>query len=518
MILKTIFRIQQNHRLLAAVYLLSVLAFFSALLEAQESSSIPNTMAESSAPDTLYVALRDAVLFGLENNPTVTIERLRPDIVETLADESRAEFDPTLHATGQRSRVKSLRRLGTQRIPVDLYDDRFDYSVDVVEKLPTGTTITAGVGITGSESNLYTNQFTGGFDVTITQSLLRGFGAKANLAALRRARLDVDMSNYELKGVAENVVANIEKSYWALYLSSKEMAIQQKSLDLAQQQLDESLERVAVGKLPNLELAAVDAEVAARKSALIDAQSQHEQARLQFLYLMNPESDAFWSTLISLTDQPFLPHDTLASIAEHDSLGLKYRADLQQARLALAKGELDLARTKNGLLPQLDLFITLGRTSYSESFNSAAYPNLNSPFYQAVGGLSFALPVPNRAAQARVERSRYSIEQQELAVTNLIKMVQWDIRSAHTEILRARQQIEATRVTRELQERRLDAELEKFRVGKSINYLVLQAQRDFTASQLEEARAMVAYLYALIDLYVAEGTLLERRGVDTLTK
>ena len=93
-------------------------------------------------------------------------------------------------------------------------------------------------------------------------------------------------------------------------------------------------------------------------------------------------------------------------------------------------------------------------------------------------------------------------------------MVQWDIRAAYAEILRARQQIEATTVTRELQEKRLEAEQEKFRVGKSINYLVLQAQRDYTASQLDGTRAMVAYLYALVDLYVAEGTLLERRGVN----
>ncbi len=504
----------QRIRMTCSGCIFVTIILISSCLTAQESRTVETQSAVQPSPDTLYVALTDAILYGLEKNPTVTIQRLRPDIIETVADESRAEFDPTLRASGQRSRVKSLRRLGTQRIPVDLYDDRFDFSIDVVEKLPTGTTITAGVGITGSESNLYTNQYTGGFDLTITQSLLRGLGTRTNMATLRKARLDVEISNFELKGIAESIVAEIEKSYWDLYLSAREMAIQKKSLELAQQQLDESLERVAVGKLPNLELAAVDAEVAARKSELIDAQSQHEQSRLRFLYLMNPESDAFWATVIRPTDQPFLPQDTLAAIVKHDSLGLKYRADLQQAHLAFEKGELDIARTKNGLLPQLDLFITLGRTSYSETFGSAAYPNLNSPFYQAVGGVSFSLPVPNRAAAARVDRARYSREQQILAIQNMTKMVQWDIRSAYAEILRTRQQIEATRATRELQEKRLEAELEKFRVGKSINFLVLQAQRDFTASQLDEARANVAYLHALIDLYVADGTLLERRGVD----
>ena len=65
-----------------------------------------------------------------------------------------------------------------------------------------------------------------------------------------------------------------------------------------------------------------------------------------------------------------------------------------------------------------------------------------------------------------------------------------------------------------MQEKKLTAELEKFRVGKSTNFLVLQVQRDYTASQLDEARAMVAYLNALVDLYVSEGSLLERRGIN----
>ena len=507
----------EKFRLQSSIYMIIVAIVIQCpLLVSQQKSQSPVYNNELRTSDTLEVALHDAILFGLEHNPTVTIERLTPARTETFAGELRAAFDPMLIVTGQRSEVKSLRRLGTQRIPVDLYDNRFDYSIDLMEKLPTGTTITAGVGMTGSVSSLYTDQFTGGFEVTITQSLLRGFSVQTNLAILRKARLDVEMSKYELKGVAESVVADIEKSYWDLYLSGEEMVIQKKSLELAEQQLDESLERVAVGKLPSLEIAAVEAEVAERKSALIDAQSLHEQARLRFLYLMHPESETFWSTFIFPSDQPFLPQDSLDVISVHDSLGLKYRADLQQARLALEKGDLDLIRTKNGLLPQLDLFITVGRTSYSETFNKEAYPNLTSPFYQARAGINFVLPVPNRQAAAQVARASYSREQQELAVQNMIKMVQWDIRSACAEISRARQQIEATRMTRELQEKRLAAEQEKFRVGKSINFLVLQAQRDFIAAKLDEGRAMVAHLYALIDLYVAEGTLLERRGVDTL--
>jgi outer membrane protein TolC len=163
----------------------------------------------------------------------------------------------------------------------------------------------------------------------------------------------------------------------------------------------------------------------------------------------------------------------------------------------------------------LDFFITLGTTAYSETFKNAL-PDVNSPYYSIGGGLVFSRPVPNRQASAQLDRARYTRDQQTLAVNNLEKLVQHDIRMAYTEVRRARQQIEATRVTRELQERKLAAEVEKFRVGKSTNILVLQAQRDFTASQLDEASTMVAYLNALVNLYQMEGSLLERRGINPL--
>jgi outer membrane protein len=469
---------------------------------------------EIQTPDTLRIGLQEAVFMGLQNNPTVTIQRLDPKIMKTHVKEAGADFEPELSATGEKSESKSQRRLGALPTPLDLQDDRFDMSAQITEFLPFGTTISASVSMSGSVSNLYTDQYIGSADLTVTQSLLKGFGFCANLASLRQARLDMEISKSELKGVAESVTADIEKGYWDLFLTRQEMDIQQKSLALAEQQLAESLERVAVGKLPELELAAVHAEVAARRSLLIDAQSRYEQARLNFLYLLNPRIETFWSTLPLLTDKPFLPTDTLDTVEVHEQVGMKWRPDLEQARLALKKGELEVARTRNGLLPQLDLFISLGRTSYSKVFEEA-YPDLKSPFYQASAGLTFSFPVTDREASAQWSRARYSRDQQTLAMQNMEKLVQWDIRSVYVEVVRSRQQIEATRVTREMQDKKLAAELEKFRVGKSTNYLVLQAQRDFTASQLDEARAMVGHLNALVDLYVSEGSLLERRGITT---
>jgi outer membrane protein TolC len=497
-----------------SIFFIAVLLFFSPMLP-----KIAGNGATGYCPlngtawgDSLTISLKEAVFLALEKNPTVTIQRHAPDITRSFAAERRSVFDPKLSASTSKSISKTKRFLGAQRTPYDMDIKQTQYNIKISETLPTGTTVTATSAMSGTTSSIFEPQYAGSMGLTINQALLQGFWFNANYAAVRKANLEVEISQSELKAVAEQLVANVEKAYWDMYLAAEEIAIQNKSLELANRQLHESQERVAVGRLPELELAAVHAEVALRRGALIDAQSKYEQARLHFLYLLNPAGSADWETVPVPADKPTVPGDSLDTIAEHEMLGMKFRPDLEQARLSLKKSELDIVQTKDGLLPRLDVFITFGRTSYAKTLRDAL-PGYESQFYETTSGVTFALPVPNRAAKAQHLRAQRSKKQMELSVQNMEKMVQWDIRSAYLEVMRSKQQIEATRISRQLQERKLDAELEKFRVGKSTNYLVLQAQRDLVASQLVEVRSTVSYLNALVDLYQMEGTLLERRGI-----
>ncbi len=463
--------------------------------------------------DTLFLDLRKAITIALDNNPSIRIQRLDPLIAETFVMQEKSTYDPVLSAGGTRTESKTQRFLGAQRTAYELLSERAVYEASLSQNLPTGTNVSANYTLNSSISNIYTDQYTGNMNITVTQAILRGFGLGVNMADLRHARLDVDISDAEFKAVAEETVGNVENAYWSLYLAKRAIDIQHQSLELAEKQLQESIERVTVGRLPELELAAVHAEVSTRKSALIDAQSNYEQARLRFLYLLNPSVRNTWGIVPQPTDRPFIPVDTLDAVELHVEAGLEFRSDLRQAKYEIQQGELDITRTKNGLLPRLDFFISLGRSTYAESFDQSM-PKLRSPYYDVNMGVNFEFPVPNRQARARLARAKWTHEQMEISLDNMKQLVEWDVRGAFVEVERARQQIGATTSTRELQSLKVDAELEKFRVGKSTNYLVLQAQREYTSSQLDEASAMVDYLNALVNLYQMEGTLLERRGID----
>jgi outer membrane protein TolC len=339
--------------------------------------------------------------------------------------------------------------------------------------------------------------------VALTQSLLRGAGTAVNLARLRQARLDTFASRYELQGFAASLASQVEAVYWNLYLAQRQQAIYRESLALAERQVAETEVRIRVGKLAEIELAAAKAEVASRQDALATSQTQGETIRQSLLLLINPPGTG-WDTQIQLTDQPAPPQGPLDEVQAHVDLGLRLRPDLNQARLQIQRGELELIVTRNGLLPQLDLVLQLGKVG-TMSFISGS-PELSA-------GFILGYTPGDRAARALDQRARLESRQAQEALRNLERLAESQIRSAYLEAQNTARRVGTTAALRALQEEKLRAETEKFRVGSSTSFLVAQAQRDLLASQLDEAQAAVDYLSTVTNLYLLEGSLLERQGL-----
>jgi outer membrane protein TolC len=104
-------------------------------------------------------------------------------------------------------------------------------------------------------------------------------------------------------------------------------------------------------------------------------------------------------------------------------------------------------------------------------------------------------------------------EQAGEALANLRQLAQEDVRVAWVMAEQAGAQVDAARVTQQLQERKLEAERAKFKEGKSTALLVAQAERDLLASRLSTIQAVIATLTTRIDLYQRDGSLLARRGL-----
>ncbi len=460
----------------------------------------------------LELSIEDVTLLALRNNQDLQVQQLNPVIAGTFERIERGVYDPELFAELRYSEEvasESSRATGEQ-FAVESVD--VDLAAGIRQDLPSGTSLEASVEQQRDQSSRAPDQRAARLGLTVTQSLLQGFGPAVNLVSIRQAELDTLASIYELHGFTEALIAQAETAYWNYVLALEELSIFQSSLNIARRQRDEVEQQIEVGLLPETEGAAARAEVALREQALINARSLLEERRLRLLQVINVDQDSLLDREVRAASDPGTASEPIRERAQRLALARQSRPDLAEARLRMQQGRLETIVTRNGLLPRLDLFMDLGRTGYGKS-TSAAYKELDADTYDVSAGIRLSHALGNRAAMALDEQARATFLQAREAVRNLGQIVRLEVSLAVNEVERARQQISASEATRRLEEQTARAEEERFDVGSSTALLVAQAQRDLLASQIAEVRAIIEYRIALVELYLAEGSLLQRRGV-----
>ncbi len=488
----------------------------------------------------LELTVEEAVVMALANNRALGIQLHQPLVAGTFAEQERAVFDPSLFAEASARREKIPRGDDYRRSETE------DYRLGLEQELTTGTSLELALEQqrTDAESRVIdpaadepavtaAPRHRAAATLSLTQALLRGGSREANLAGVRRADLDVLASLHELRGFTMELVAEVERAYWDLVLAESHIAIYRESLEVAKSQLQDVRRRIEVGTVADVEKAAAEAELAFRRQGLIDGESRRDQARLELLNLVNPDprvADAaspegirrydhraakshIWALHPVPRQEPYIPEVEPDPVGEHVALSRQMRPDLDEARLRLEQGKLEVIQTRNGLLPRLDLFITLGKTGYADSFGRSFREITEDSTYAGSMGLRFSLPLGNRDAGAVDARARVERARAEGSLENLTQLAELDVRRAHLEAHRARNQIEASAESRRLQEEVLRVEEVRFEVGRSTALNVAQAQRDLLESQLAEVDARIAYRLALTELYRLDGSLLARRSI-----
>jgi outer membrane protein TolC len=479
--------------------------------------------AEPSAPLALTVA--QAVLTAVENNRQLVVERLAPQIARTQEEFERGPFDPRL--TGSIGYFRDLGMgLNSRGRPYDFTKNSLVGDIGIGQFLPTGTEVELGVktGVVDA-SGLGTSQFfpeqpgllhqlvETRAGLTVTQALLRGAGTAVNLARIREARLDTLASDYELRGFSVAVVARVEQTYWDMALAARRVEILDQAVARAEDQLRQFKERAGAGVVAGMNLTAMEAEIALCRDDLVDARSSLAKMRVRFLRLLNLPGGNLWGRQVQLLDKASSAAVTLDDVESHVQVALRMRPDLNQARLAVQRGDLEVVRTANGLLPKLDLFVALGQSGYAETFGGS-WGNVDGDRHEVLIGVRAEVPIGQHADRALHSRAVLTRRQAEEAVKNLEQLVQEDVRTAHLEVKRTQEKAVTAAETRRLDEKNLQAELELAMLGRSGASQVARAQRDLIREQLAEAAAEVEQMKAAVDLYRLEGSLLERRGLS----
>jgi outer membrane protein len=507
-----------------------------------EKQAAPVQVPEAGEPATELPLTRDgAILTGLLGNRFIEVSRFDPAIEATFVDEARAIFDPRILArvsTGRAARRNvstrealtgtganaansagdegSVQRLLTeaQRLNRTLSSLNGEGgpatsrtnsgSVEMEQFLPTGTLLF----LTGSALE-ESNDGAGvqdAWSLGLSQPLLRGANMRANLASLRQARNATAQSEHAFRRDVMDVVRQIELGYWELVLAREVLAIREAAVALAEEQMRREEELLAVGKALRGDVITAGAERAAREADLADARAALDTATIE---LIHPAEQPRWDLAFAPQDQAEVVQVSL-NPQESEELAMQFRPELAQARLGLANLELEVLRARNGRLPRLDVVGSYGegRTATPGVLGSIGNDSENYSI-----GLEFETGLPNRAENARYRRARLENRRGQSEISAIEENIAAEVRHAIVEVNRQWQRLVATAEEVLSREESLRVVQGRREVGMATNLDVLQVERDFIEARVNDAQARVRYVQALTGLYLAEGTLLERRGI-----
>lgn len=484
------------------------------LSQSLSQSAVPPSQAKASK--TLRLTLQEAVMMALENNKGLKLERVSVPLAEANLAEQRAIFDPTIVGQTQVGAENAKRLLGASTEFLDIFSSSQDYSVGLEKRFATGTELNLSLSTAATNRSLAngaSNQQVSRLGLSFTQALLQGRDPAVNEALIREAELETRLVGHNLRGFAEALVADTETAFWDYLQAHQQYKLSQVALDLTREQLENTRERVAVGRVAGIEAVTLETEVALRQQEMIVARGTWRQRELELLRLLTPDGEKWSAYRLDLKEAVAVPQVYMDSLEEHVQLALQQRPELQQARVLAEQRELAVMRTRDGLLPVLDVFLTLGKTGYADAFWSSV-GNLPGSGFDFATGFNFAYPLGARAAEAQFNRAKWSQVQQHEAIANLEQQVELDLRRAHLQVTVAQEQIQAAKLTRQLQQTRYEAERDRYQVGRTNAYQVVLSQRELLQSQIRETESLIAYLKALTQFYRFEGTLLQRHGVQ----
>jgi outer membrane protein len=369
-------------------------------------------------------------------------------------------------------------------------------------------------------------------------NLLQGFGVAVNARNITVAKMNLRISDLNFKTQVIGTVTNVLNLYYALVADYEDVRAKRSAVEAAQRFYEESQQRLQLGSLSPLDVTNAESQAASSQNDLVVSQTNFEQQQLQLKNALSRTGvmdPVLASVEIMPLDQIVIPEkDDLPPFKDLVAKALANRSDLEAERASIQTAEVSALGTKNGVLPSLQVFgagSQAGLAGAPKTVTAGGTNQTANPYF--IGGIGTGLsqvfrrdfpterigafvqaPVFNRQAQADSGIDQLQLRQTQLTTQKDLNQVAVDLSNYVVALRQARARYAAAVQNRILQQQLLDAEQEKFGLGASTPYNVIQQQRDLAAAQSTEIAALAAYGNARIALDQTLGTTLETNRVS----
>ncbi len=474
----------------------------------------------------LSMSLQDCLDRAMEKNLDLRVQRFAPRLAGEVVAQARERFLPTLSFSANTRRLRSP-SYSYLTAANEVRESYSAYSGNVLQNLPTGGNLEINLDTYMDDSNTNFQTINPRYGSTLafqmTQPLLKNFGFKVARHDIIVARNSYDASELTARTAAANAIYNIEDAYWNLVFRREDLDVKRRSLALARDLLDRNRKQLEIGMMAPIETISAESEVATREVEILQAEVALRNAEDTLRTLLDIREPG---TVIEPKDRP-TTEPRPVSLESAQALALAQRPEILSARLDVQSRDVDLLYARNQLLPQLDL--TASYWSPGVSGTQILYKD-NDPLSGVIIGtlpggsstslkdalrgkspnwsvaMTLSLPLNTVVSRAAAASARLSWDRAKVSVERAEQQVLLEVRNAAREVEANYKRILATQAALRLAEKKLEAEEKKVKAGLSMNYTLLQIQRDLAQARSQELQARVDYALALARLDRATGS------------
>jgi outer membrane protein len=493
------------------------------------AQTVPNPQAPGATPQgtTRRLTVEDAVKLALEHNLGVQVARVDPQVQDLTIAQARANWTPAFQSTFLNTSIDSPTNsfLSGGQGP-KISDDRFNSNIGVGQTLPWGGNYSVGWDSARSTTtNIFTNfspQLRSSLALSYSQPLLRNFNIDGIRQQLLLSQKNREISEVDLRQTIVGTTRSVRNAYWDLAFAIGSLEVQRQSLELARESLRNNRSRVEIGTMAPIDIVEAEAEVAQREESVILAEAQIQRAEDVLRALIyDPAMPDFWNLKLEPAEiPPFQPVavDTDAAVRA----ALDRRTDLQQVKKSIEANDINIRYFRNQTLPDVVATFDYGLTGLGGTQLLRGEPEVGSIIGPVVGqnqrsfgsvlsdlfandfpnwtlSLNINYPIGTSTSEASLARTRLQNSQAQTRLKEEQLQVATQVRDAARQVQTNQKRVEATRSSRTLAERRLEAEEKKFQAGMSTSFFVFQAQRDLSQARANELRAITDYNRSIVD-------------------
>ncbi|MDE3179304.1 MAG: TolC family protein [Acidobacteriota bacterium] len=501
--------------------------------EIQQNLAAPKELHQFVVNGKLRLTLEDAVKLALLNNTGIRIDQLQINQAQYGLEASYAPFDPRVFSqfTSDRSVTPATNTLQGAATASSLQQQS---STSFSQTLETGTNYSVSFnGSKGSTNSsfYFLNPFlSSALGIQLTQPLLRNRGLFANRAPILIAQRNLEESRQTFEAQVDNILQRVVGDYWSVVGDRESVGVAQSSLAQAQASYDHDKRSLQLGALSPLDIYQSEAQVAQVRVSLIQVQYALKQAQELFRQDIGADLDPSVAEIdLDLVENPN-PQGALLTAEPTPALkeALTRRPEMEAFRQALQADETSIRYEHNQMLPELSLSGNYSSNGIGGNQLVVGPPPVSVPggfgdalnqlfhFHFPTYGLTLSLNLPIRNHQAEAalgeasvarERDLYQVRQEE-------QTIRLDVINSVHQLEETKASLGAARTSRDLAQKNLEAQQQKYRLGTEQVYFVLAAQTQLATAEDSLVQAEIGYQLAVAGLAHAEGTLMERYHVQ----